>query len=72
VALLNSGTPESLLEASQFVETMEKRQGWKTACIEKTAFRNGWITPSQLEKIAEESAKSSYSQYLFQTLKEHN
>jgi glucose-1-phosphate thymidylyltransferase len=72
VAWLDSGTPESLLQASQFVETIEKRQGLKIACIEEIAFRNGWINERQLKKLAQESAKSSYGKYLFQIIKEHH
>ena len=63
-AWLDTGTNESLLEAAQFVETVEKRQGYKIACLEEIAFMNGWLNKSNLLKIAESLQKSSYGQYL--------
>ncbi|MDX2082500.1 MAG: glucose-1-phosphate thymidylyltransferase RfbA [Rickettsiales bacterium] len=64
-AWLDAGTPDSLLEASQFIHTIEKRQGLKIACIEEIAFRKGFIDSSQFQKLIEKYKKnSSYRQYL--------
>ena len=67
-AWLDSGTHESLLEAAQFVETIEKRQGYKIACLEEIAFNNGWIDIKQLNIIAKSLSKSSYGKYLMSLL----
>ncbi|EPY7710151.1 glucose-1-phosphate thymidylyltransferase RfbA [Bacillus pacificus] len=61
---LDSGTHESLLEASQFIETIEKRQSLKVACLEEIAFRKGYITREQLLELAEPMRKNQYGQYL--------
>ncbi|QIW18638.1 glucose-1-phosphate thymidylyltransferase RfbA [Bacillus thuringiensis] len=61
---LDSGTHESLLEASQFIETIEKRQSLKIACLEEIAFRKGYITREQLLELAEPMKKNQYGQYL--------
>ncbi len=61
---LDSGTHESLLEASQFIETIEKRQSLKVACLEEIAFRKGYITREQLIELAEPMKKNQYGQYL--------
>ena len=63
-AWLDTGTHESLLEAAQFVETLEKRQGYKVACLEEIAFNNGWLTTSDLISVGKSMAKNSYGQYL--------
>jgi len=63
-AWLDTGTHESLLEAALFVETVEKRQGYKIACLEEISWRNGWISNEQVMKFAETLSKNSYGQYL--------
>lgn len=68
-AWLDTGTHESLLEAAQFVETIEKRQGYKIACLEEIAFNQGWLTGSSLEERAKLMSKNSYGQYLQALLK---
>ncbi|MDM4766033.1 glucose-1-phosphate thymidylyltransferase RfbA [Pelomonas sp. SE-A7] len=69
-AWLDTGTHDSLLEASQFIATLEKRQGLKVACPEEVAFRSGWIDASQLEALARPLAKNGYGQYLLRLLDE--
>jgi len=63
-AWLDTGTHESLLEAAQFVETVEKRQGFKIACLEEIAYNNGWISKDAVHQTAELMKKNSYGQYL--------
>ena len=65
-AWLDTGTHDSLLEASQFIATLEKRQGLKVACPEEIAYRAGWITREQLEALAQPMLKNGYGQYLRQ------
>jgi glucose-1-phosphate thymidylyltransferase len=70
MAWLDTGTHESLLEASHFIETIEKRQGLKIACPEEIAYRMGFIDAAALERIAQPYLKNGYGQYLLQVLKE--
>ena len=69
-AWLDTGTHESLLDASQFIATIERRQGLKVACPEEIAFRKGWIDAGQLETLADPMKKNGYGQYLMRVLKE--
>ena len=69
-AWLDTGTHESLLEASTFIKTIETRQGLKIACLEEIAYRMGYIDAAQVEKLAEPLKKNGYGQYLLQILKE--
>ncbi|MFT7565739.1 MAG: glucose-1-phosphate thymidylyltransferase [Pseudoalteromonas distincta] len=69
-AWLDTGTHESLLEAAQFVETIEKRQGYKIACLEEIAFNNGWLSKQQIIKLAQPFIKNSYGQYLLEIIKD--
>ena len=69
-AWLDTGTHDSLLEAGQFIATLEKRQGLKVACPEELAFRHGWIDAAQLEALARPLAKNGYGQYLLKLLGE--
>ena len=69
-AWLDTGTHDSLLEASQFIATLENRQGLKVSCPEEISYRRGWINASQLEKLAAPLSKNTYGQYLQRILKE--
>ena len=64
LAWLDTGTHESLIEAGQFIHTVEKRQGLKVACLEEIAYEKGWITKDQLLEMAQELSKTEYGQYL--------
>jgi glucose-1-phosphate thymidylyltransferase len=68
-AWLDTGTHDSLLDAAQFVETIEKRQGYKIACLEEIAWRNGWLTAEQVSELAQPVAKNGYGRYLLELLK---
>ena len=63
-AWLDTGTFQSLIQAGQFIQTLEERQGLKIACPEEIAWSNGWIGDDDLEKLAESMAKNSYGMYL--------
>ncbi|TXI98690.1 MAG: glucose-1-phosphate thymidylyltransferase RfbA, partial [Aquabacterium sp.] len=69
-AWLDTGTHDSLLEAGQFIATLEKRQGLKVACLEEIAYRSGWITAEQVEKLAQPMLKNGYGQYLLKVLRD--
>ena len=69
-AWLDTGTHDSLLEAGQFIATLERRQGLKVACPEEIAYRSGWIDAAQLERLAAPMMKNGYGQYLMQVLRE--
>ena len=68
-AWLDTGTHESLLEAAMFVETIEKRQGYKIACLEEIAWKNGWLSLDEVRKIAKNLSKSGYGEYLLSVLR---
>ena len=70
-AWLDTGTHESLLEAGMFVETIEKRQGYKIACLEEIAYNNGWLTKEQLLTIGQSMNKNAYGQYLISLVGEY-
>jgi len=69
-AWLDTGTHDSLMEAGQFIATLERRQGLKVACPEEVAFRSGWIDAAQLEALAQPLLKNGYGQYLLKVLSE--
>ena len=70
MAWLDTGTHESLLEASQYIETIERRQGLKIACPEEIAYRMGYIGAAQLEQLGAAMAKNGYGRYLLRLLEE--
>jgi len=70
-AWLDTGTHESLLEASHFVQTIELRQGYKIACLEEIAFSKSWLSVEQVARVAAEMNKNSYGKYLLDIVNEH-
>ena len=69
-AWLDTGTPDSLSEASTYIEVLEKRQGLKVACLEGIAYRKGWIDENKMRKLAEPMLKNQYGQYLIKVIDE--
>lgn len=69
-AWLDTGTHDSLLEAGQFVQTIEHRQGYKIACLEEIAYNNGWISKEKILEIASPLSKNNYGQYLYDLVRE--
>ncbi|PKH55675.1 glucose-1-phosphate thymidylyltransferase [Shewanella sp. Choline-02u-19] len=70
-AWLDTGTHETLLDSAMFVETIERRQGYKIACLEEIAFNNGWLTASKIRELAKPMMKNSYGCYLAEMVKEN-
>jgi glucose-1-phosphate thymidylyltransferase len=68
VAWLDTGTHDSLMQASTFIQTIEQRQGLKVACPEEIAFTKGWLTQEQVLKLAEPLKKTGYGQYLIELI----
>lgn len=71
-AWLDTGTHETLLDSAMFVETIERRQGYKIACLEEIAFNNGWLTAQEIKELSKPMMKNSYGQYLLKIVKESN
>ena len=69
-AWLDTGTHDSLIDAGQFVQTIEHRQGYKIACLEEIAYNNGWISKEKVLEIAQPLSKSGYGQYLRELVKD--
>lgn len=69
-AWFDTGTHDSLSEASSFVETIEKRQGLKIACLEGIAYRKGWISEERMQELAKPMLKNQYGQYLLRVIEE--
>ena len=72
MAWLDTGTIESLLDASFYIKTIETRQGLKICCPEEISWRNGWINSQKLKEIASENIKSGYGKYLLSIINEKN
>lgn len=71
-AWLDTGTHDSLSEASTFIEVIEKRQGLKIACLEEIAFKSGWIDANKLKAVAQPMLKNDYGKYLMNLVTENN
>lgn len=69
-AWLDTGTHDSLIDAGQFVQTIEQRQGYKIACLEEIAYNNNWITKEKILEIAKPLSKNGYGQYLYDLVKD--
>lgn len=69
---LDTGTHDSMLTAAQFVETIEKRQGYMIACLEEIAWRNGWLTAEQVKELAQSVTKNDYGRYLLELLEDYD
>jgi glucose-1-phosphate thymidylyltransferase len=69
-AWLDTGTHDSLTEATNYIETIEKRQGLKVACLEGIAYRNGWISEEKMRELAKPMLKNQYGQYLLKVIDE--
>lgn len=69
-ALLDTGTHDSLIDASIFIHTIEKRQGFKVACLEEIAYQNKWLSREKLNELAKALSKTSYGEYLSKLVKE--
>ena len=69
IAWLDTGTHRSLMQASNFIQTIEERQGLKVCCPEEIAFASGWIDADQLQEMADQLSKNEYGQYLYQILR---
>ncbi len=69
-AWLDTGTHDSLIDAGQFVQTIEQRQGYKIACLEEIAYNNSWITKEKILEIAKPLSKNGYGQYLYALVKD--
>ena len=72
MAWLDTGTHESLIQASNFIASIEQRQGLKVSCLEEIAFRSGYITAEQLTELAKPLLKNQYGQYLMKILDKRN
>lgn len=70
MAWLDTGTHDGLLEASNFVKTIQSRQGVMVACLEEIAYKNGWISKEKVEQLAKPLLKSHYGEYLMDLIKE--
>ena len=68
--MLDTGTHDSLSEASTYIEVVEKRQGLKIACLEAIAYRKGWISEERMRELAQPMIKNQYGQYLFKVIDE--
>ena len=71
IAWLDTGTHESLLQAANFIQAIEERQGLMVACLEEIGFRHGWVGAEQLAEVAHTMRKNEYGRYLARVLEEH-